>query len=772
MEEPKKHEEGRGGLSTAFDRLATIPPQEDPGLPGRKWTWEEDGYTVIRSSARTGPGCHDNCGILMFVKDGRLEKIEGDPENPYNQGRLCLRCLSAKEMIYHPKRLLYPMKRVKKDRGKDTFERITWDEAYEIAKTELKAVIDKYGGRAVYVGQGTGRDINGYGPALAQFIGSPNYGMGFNSGEGCYAPRMFSTSLKIGNMFVCDFSQFHIDRYNNPTWERPEYILIWGNNCLVSNSDGLLGHWVVECMKRGSKLIVFDPKLTWFAGRADVWLQLRPGTDAAMALAICNHIIEKGLEDKEFVDKWTYGYEQFAEHVKQYPVDKVAEICGVDAALIEEAAEKIGKAKNVCLQWGVPTDQTAEGFVTGMAQFDLLALTGNFEKPGAMQVARACFGMGITWMPDPDAWRELPNLVEDEDEIMNHDYPALRAMHAISQDMMIDAMETGKPYPVKAMWMETNNPLVCMGAAPERTLAALQSLEFNCVVDMFITPTAMAIADLLLPASSFAERSGITGHQPYALSAIVKGIDLVGEAKSDQQIIFEMGEKYTGTKFPFSNEEEFYDFCLKKTAFSYSDMRERTWAYPHFEYNKHEKGLLRPDGAPGFATSTGRYNFYSPEMDLFGLPPLATYEEPLESPVRTRDLARNYPLVLTTGARLWGFFHSEHRQSPSMRRIHPKPLARIHPKTAAIYGIEQGDYILIENMFGSCKMYAELYEGLREDTVSTDHAWWFPERDPGDGTYFGLLESNINSLLPMRPGKSGLGNSYKAQLCRISKCEE
>jgi anaerobic selenocysteine-containing dehydrogenase len=527
-------------------------------------------------------------------------------------------------------------------------------------------------------------------------------------------------------------------------------------------------------MKRGSKLIVFDPKLTWLGGRADVWLQLRCGTDAAMAIALCNHIIHEGLEDKDFVEQWTYGFDEFVAHIKDFTPEKAAEICDVSVELIRETAEKIGKAKNVCLQWGVPIDQQSGGFLTGMAQFDLLALTGNFEKPGTMLAARACFGMGITWMPDPDAWRELPNNVkdEDEDEIMNFDYPALVGMHALSQDMALDAMETEKPYPIKAMWMATNNALSCMSAAPQRLLPALQATEFNVCVELFMTPTVMAAADVVLPACSFAERSGLTGHQPYALSAIVQGISPLGECKSDQQIIWELGEKFNNTTFPFSNEEEFYDFCLKKTDFSFNDMRERTWAYPGFEYRKHEKGLLRPDGQAGFATSTGRYNFYCPEMNYFGLPPLAVYEEPFDSPVTSRDMVKTYPLVLSTGARLWGFFHSEHRQSPSMRRIHPKPLARINPKTAASYGIKQDDYILIENQYGSCKMYAELYEGLREDTVSTDHAWWFPERDQGDGSMLGLFESNVNQLLPMRPGSSGLGNSYKSQLCRISKCEE
>ena len=156
--------------------VAKRSTQDDP--TGRAWTWEEDGYTVIRSNARSGPGCHDNCGVLMYVKDGVLEKIEGDPENPYNQGRLCPRCLAFKEMLYHEDRLRYPMKRAKEDRGKNTFERVSWEEAYDIIEREMKKVIETYGPEAIWVTQGTGRDINGYGPLMAQYLGTPNYGTG------------------------------------------------------------------------------------------------------------------------------------------------------------------------------------------------------------------------------------------------------------------------------------------------------------------------------------------------------------------------------------------------------------------------------------------------------------------------------------------------------------------------------------------------------------------------------------------------------------------
>ena len=189
-------------------------------------------------------------------------------------------------------------------------------------------------------------------------------------------------------------------------------------------------------------------------------------------------------------------------------------------------------------------------------------------------------------------------------------------------------------------------------------------------------------------------------------------------------------------------------------------------------YYKHEKGLLRPDGKPGFNTPSGKYSFYSHALESFDLPPLAYFEEPPESPVSTPELAEKYPFVLTTGARTWGLFHSENRQMPSLRRIHPMPTVLIHPEDAAALGVKTDDWVKLENQFGSCKMLAEVTARIKQGVVSADHAWWFPERGADDGTLFGTLECNVNCLLPMRPGRSGLGNSYKSQLCSVTKLEE
>ncbi|MBC7343683.1 MAG: molybdopterin-dependent oxidoreductase, partial [Clostridia bacterium] len=245
----------------------------------RPWIWEEDGYTVIRGHARTGPGCHDNCGVLIYVKNGELVKVEGDPENPYNGGRLCVRCLAVRDVVYHPQRLKHPLKRVG-ERGENKWERISWDEAYDLIEKKFNKIKEEYGPESVVFLQGTGRDILGYISRLAYGFGSPNWSCGFLSGLACYLPRVSSCMIISGDFAVADCSQFFPDRYNNPQWKCPETMVIWGNNPLVANSDGFYGHWVIDLMKRGTKLIVIDPRLTWLASRAELWLQIRPGTDA------------------------------------------------------------------------------------------------------------------------------------------------------------------------------------------------------------------------------------------------------------------------------------------------------------------------------------------------------------------------------------------------------------------------------------------------------------------------------------------------------------
>ena len=736
-----------------------------------EWRWEEDGYTVTRTYHYSPPGCHTSCGILLYEKDGKVRRVEGDPLDPCTNGKLCIKCLTLDESLNHPDRLKYPLRRFG-ERGQDRWERISWDEAYDEITERVLAIKEEHGSESIVVVHGTGRNIGWQVPYFASAcMETPNVSTFGFTGFACYLPRMIGTSAKYGDMIIVDASQAHPDRYANPDWQAPGVVLVWGNEPIKSNADGFLGHWLVQCVQMGSKIVFVDPRLTWWGARAAYWLPVRPGTDAVAAMALLNVVIEEDLYDHDFVDRWCYGFEALAERVADKTPEWAAPICEVDAEALRGAARLIATSSSCACQWGLAFEQQIAALGVTEAVADLMAITGNIDNPGGNALYRCAFliekryGLGDEYI-DPEVYAK--KLIPATSGINESNI-----VSCADTDAILAAIETGEPYPIKAMFMMQNNAIACMGAQPQRILPALQKMEFNVVVDLFLTPTALACADVLLPAACFAERIGITGHQPYALGAIAQAVEPLGECKSDQRIIYETGSRFTDEAHKkWDDEQGFYDYLLRKTGYTYETLRERTWAYPEFEYNKHEKGLLRRDGTVGFATSTGRYNFYCPEMLHFGLSPLADYEEPPESPVSAPELAEKYPLVLTTGARPWGFFHSEHRQSPSMRRLHPDPTVLIHPETAAAYGIADGDWVTIENNFGSCRQKAELTTRIRKDTVSADHAWWFPERGPEDGTLFGVMESNINKLVPMRPGKVGLGASYKSQLCTIGKVEE
>lgn len=753
--------------------IANIPNATDD----RPWSWQEGEYTVVRGNARTAPGCHDNCGVLMYVKDGKVVRIEGDEKDPYNQGRLCLRCLVLPDVLYHKDRQVYPMKRAREDRGKNKWQRISWDEAFDICVQGTREVQARHGQESVYVLNGTGRDVIVYENLLAGAMGTPNAGMGFFPGQSCYIPRTFSTNLKGGVFFEGDYSQFFPDRYDNPTWQRPDYVFIWGNNPVIANSDGNLGHWIVECMKRGTKLITADPKLTWCAAHSEYFLQVRPGTDAALALAIGHVIIEEDLYDHEFVDCWSYGFNEYRQAVSQWTPERAAEICQIDADLIVSTARALGSCDAWVLQWGVAMDHTSEGFYTGMAAWDLVGLTGMFDHPGGMVAGIAPFNCGFSWIPSIEEVTWVTKPVDpnpNRKPAISYDkYVGLNTMGMPDSEAVLNGMEQDDPYSIKCCWFFATNTISNEGAEPGRILNVIQNVsEFNVVMDLWMTSTALACAEVFLPVACFAERSGVSGHQPYRTGAIVKAVEPAGEARSDQGIVIELCRRFAGEQnMPYTADEEMYDHMLQMggSSLTYDLIRDKGWLYPEVEYYRYKTGGLRGDGQPGFNTATGRYEFFCLPLSQMGVAALASYEEPPETPISTPELAKEYPLILTTGARHWGFFHSEGRQIPHLRRVHPWPEVKMHPEDAAKCGVQDGDWVVIENHRGACRQKVKLTIRMKCGVVAADHGWWFPERDASDGTLFGTLESNINNLLSIKPGKTGLGNSYKSGLCRIRK---
>ncbi|MFC2038816.1 molybdopterin-dependent oxidoreductase [Chloroflexota bacterium] len=259
---------------------------------------------IVRTTTwSAGPGCHGGCGVLAHIEDGKLVKIEGDPEHPWNQGRLCSRCLAMTQYVNHPDRLKSPLKRVG-ERGEGKWQEISWDEAFDLIEEKMGKIRDDYGPESFIFSMGTGRDIGAWICMLAYAYGSPNV-MFALSGIACYSPRIAAVETIQGDYCILDAAQWFPKRLEDPRYKAPECIVIWGYNIPASCPDNVFGHWIIDLMKKGTRIITIDPRLSWFASRSHKWLQLRPGTDGALAMGFLNVIINEGLYEKDFVENWT-----------------------------------------------------------------------------------------------------------------------------------------------------------------------------------------------------------------------------------------------------------------------------------------------------------------------------------------------------------------------------------------------------------------------------------------------------------------------------------
>ena len=729
-----------------------------------------------------GCGSHGGCGCEIYVQDGRVVRVEGDKNHPFNLGRLCPKGLAIPQYMYHPDRVTHPLKRVG-ERGEGKWQRITWDEALDTIEKKFKDIREKHGAESVIFCQGTGRDIGGPITFLMYAYGSPNWVQVGLAGHACYTPRLGAMFATQGSYCVLDASQFLEKRYDSPEWTPPRYIILWAQNPAAGCFDGFFGHWIVDCMRRGSKLITIDPCSTWFTSRSEVHLQCRPGTDGAIALGMLNVIINEGIYDKGFGEKWCYGFDELKERVQEYTPEKVEEITWIPAELLRKAARLYAKNKPSAIQWGEPVDAMPAGSVVAQAINHLWAITGNIDNPGGNVIARNSHG--VTTYPFSSA--ELTKLYGEElvkklneKRIGANDYPMIKNFRGwVQPDVLIEQLETGKPYEVKAAWIQTSNIIGGQAADPKRHYEAMKKLDFVVVVDLFQNPTSMALADIFLPAATICEKESLRSWwQPLGIS--VKAVDGVDESRSDWEINLEMAKRLATTPIKYNTVRELIDDRLKDGNTNFEKLKARgCWEYPPDghptrPYYRYEKGLLRGDGQPGFDTPTGKVELYSTRYEEWGLDPLPYYEEPKESPVASPDIYKKYPLILTTGRRSPVFFHSEHRMIPWLRELDPDPECEINDKTAEELGVSNGEWVYIENTHGKIKMKAKVTPTAHPRVITAPHGWWLPETDGKEPNLFSTWDYNINNLTSMgNQGKSGFGGTdYRSSLCRITRIKD
>jgi len=665
--------------------------------------------------------CATRCGLDVHVENGRIVKIEEMPEHPFKH--LCIKAQALIDWIYSKERVTEPMRKMN---GK--WQQVSWDEALGFIADKLKSIKDKDGARSLVVHVGfpfIGVPLSQIAYRFCDVYGSPNFTSGASF---CFFSREMAQSITFD----------HNTKPLSPYYRGTQCNLLWGINPTESNV--LQAGAINNSAKAGAKLIVIDPRVIPLAKQADIYAQIRPGTDTALALGILNVVIDEKLYDKEFVQKWTHGFDKLANHVKQYPPEKVAEITWVPADIIRDIARMYATSKPACISQGVALDHCTNGVQTNRAIACLIAICGNYDIPGG-----STFNTALE-QTDLQVTKDLT------DEI-GAPYPLFtRFRHEPSVAPVTNAILTSNPYPIKALIINGCN---AVNTWPEtkKVKQAFEQLELLVVMDMFMNETA-EMADVFLPATSFVESTVLKDYAPQSLAMAVltqQAIEPLGSSWPDWKFWVELGKRMGYEEyFPWNTDDELYATLLKPTGFTVEQVKGKPGGI--FHHSREERRYL----TDGFNTPSGKVELYSELMEQHGYDPLPTYYETAESPVSKPDLAKEYPLILTTGPRTGVYIHSQLRNVEVMRKRHPEPLAQIHPDTAKKVGISDGDMVKVETIRGSVQMKAQLTPDILPQVVSIPHGW--------EGEANANLVTTGEELDPI----SGFP-SFKSMLCRVSR---
>jgi len=674
---------------------------------------------------------HGGCRLRVGVRGNAIVKVKGHPEGYLNAGYVCPKGLASPEKLNHPKRLRHPLRRAGR-RGEGRWERVSWEEALETAAEGLGRARERHGARSVAFCQGMPKGLEHFVLIrLANLFGSPNV---VAVQDVCHAPR------EVSGMHTCGFYPV-ADLHHSSEW-----IVLWGSNLTSTNEEGEVCALLFDRLREGARLMVVDPRRTELAQRADLWLPVRPGTDAALALAFLHAIVEEGIYDKDFVEEWTHGFQDLAEAVQAYSPESMAAVTGVEADLARRSARAYASARPAALQWGNPIEQTVHNFHASRALLCLMALCGNLDVPGGNihPLDPPVQGLG--------AFVRADLIPSKRKEMIHAHHGTIPRLMTVPPAYFRRAVLEEKPYPVKAAYVQCANPLVTY-ADSRKTHEALMKLDFTVVADIFMTPTA-ALADVVLPAATQFEFNDV-GHYGLGHGFIVarpKVVDPPGECRPDMAILAELGRRLTPAELWPENPEDLLDQLLKPAGLDYAAFAERGMLKGPDKFRKYLED--------GFKTPTGKVELRLSRAEKLGLPPLPAFPGPPDPP------RADYPLTLTS-SKSPVYLHSSYRWVDRLRKRDPEARTDLHPETAARHGIGEGDRVIVETPRGSIVQRARLTESVPPDTVHAAYGWWLPEA-PLDWE-----SSNYNLLTSMEVlGKEFGTPNLKGVRCRIRRGED
>ncbi|MCP5112989.1 MAG: molybdopterin-dependent oxidoreductase, partial [bacterium] len=487
-------------------------------------------------------------------------------------------------------------------------------------------------------------------------------------------------------------------------------------------------------------------------------LQLRPGTDDALALSMLHVIIGEDLIDREFVERWTHGFDKLAAHVAPFSPEWAEPITWVPAGKIRDAARLFAETRPAAVEWGCAIEHTPNSIQTVRAISMLPAITGNIDVPGGWVFGSHGFGKFPFLREHLSEEAKSKRLGADQFKVLGE----ANVVPSAHIPAVFKAMRTGEPYPVKAFLVFGNNSLATY-ANSKVVHESLKKVEFFSVMDLYMTPSA-EWADLVLPAASWLELDCATGFPFFAETTALpqQKIVQIGESKQDEVVFMELARKMNLAVGQEDIEEIFDAQMAENFGMTFAELKEKGYAHKPITYRKHESN------GKGFDTETGKIELYSLALEKLGYAPLPFYVEPPESPVSDPETAKEFPYVLTSGARVANYFTSEFRQIPKLRFSHPDPLVELHPDTAGKLSIEDGEWIWIETKRGKIKQKAKITDGIDPKVINIEFGWWFPERKDGE---YGIWESNANVLTNIEPPYDPSIGTYqlRALLCKVYK---
>ncbi len=667
--------------------------------------------------------CYSACSFKVHVKKGKIVRIAPHAENKTTPEGICLRGLSYLERVYSPQRILFPLKKISNDK----FKRISWSEALSAISEKMLFLRQRYGAQSIFFYEAGGM------LGLLSFFSLKFWEM-FGGCTTTYGDLYCSAGIEATRLTLGK------NKHSSPwTLEDAKLIILWGKNPAETNVHEMIP--IAKAQQKDAKLVVIDPRRTQSSERADLLIQIRPGTDAALALAIANILIKKEWIDKDFIANFVHGYEFFKESVEDFSVNEAESITGVPANYIYRLAHYIGNTKPMTIIAGFGIQQYSNGGQTIRALLSLNILTGNIGIRGG-------------------GWH-YANL---QSQVFNDFISAIYPENTDKIKRRIPVANIGKAMlradnpSLKMAWIERANP-VTQHPDTNQTLKALHKIPFKVVVEQFMTDTARE-ADIILPAKTMFEQSDLVASfwSPY-LQLRQKVIDPPGEVKPETEIYYLLAKALGYTEDEMSETllppgDKYVIMFLKK-------MLQR---FPEIKWSDLEKRPVIPPEVEEIAFSNLQFPTPSKKIELFskistsqwGVSPVPDFKWPkeLKELLKLKD-NNKYLHLITPGSKNHG--HSHFNNLKSISQFSPKPLIYIHPDDAKARNIKDADRVKVFNSRGSIKLKAELSYDILPGCVYIFKGWW---NNHG---------ANANFLSGGRETDMGHGTAFHDNVVQIEK---